>query len=76
MNNDQHYIPIENNPGLVRDPFSRAIINKDVNALNNAKLRKNALTEMHLKMEKTNSEVKELKTLVKDLINELRQLKD
>jgi hypothetical protein len=65
------YSKIEDNPHLVRDNFSRGIINTDTNAYNNYMQRKESKMKDKLELVSLKNEVTELKNLVKDLINKI-----
>ena len=65
------YSKIEDNPHLVRDNFSRGIINTDTNAYNNYMQRKELKMKDKLELVSLKNEVTELKNLVKDLINKI-----
>ena len=65
---ENRYIQVENNPNLVRDRESGAILNSDVSEIKRQKeiKRKNLLKEQELVELK--EEVSELKDLVKQLV--------
>jgi hypothetical protein len=67
----ESYSKIEDNPHLVRDNFSRGIINTDTNAYNNYMQRKESKMKDKLELVSLKNEVTELKNLVKDLINKI-----
>ena len=75
MNNidDSNLIPVEGHNNLFRDRNTGAIINKDNSAyLNYIKLREMKQKEKN-EIENLKSEIDEIKSLLKELINESRQ---
>ena len=65
------YSLVENNPNLVRDNYSKAIINTDVEAYNDYMERKKKLQKKENEVNDLKKEVGELKDLVKTLIDKL-----
>ena len=67
----EQYSQVEDNPHLVRDNFSRGIINTDTNAYNNYMLKKEHKLKQTDEFNSLKNDVHELKGLVKDLINKI-----
>jgi|TARA_Y100000992_G_scaffold256000_1_gene189337 uncharacterized coiled-coil DUF342 family protein len=65
------YQKIEDNPNLIRDSYSKAIINTDVEAYEKYLLLKSKLKSDKKEIDSLKNEVSELKDLVKDLINKI-----
>ena len=65
------YQKIEDNPNLIRDSYSKAIINTDVEAYEKYLLLKSKLKNDKKEIDSLKNEVSELKDLVKDLINKI-----
>ncbi len=68
---DVIYQQIEDNPNLIRDSYSKAIINTDVEAYEKYLLLKSKLKNDKKEIDSLKNEVSELKDLVKDLINKI-----
>lgn len=64
-------IKVEGHNNLVRDPYSKAIINTDTTAYQAALLRKRKNLEKEQEMVELKSEVKELKGMVQLLLEKL-----
>ncbi len=65
------YQKIEDNPNLIRDSYSKAIINTDVEAYKKYLMLKKRLHKDKTEMDNLKNEVSELKDLVKNLINKI-----
>jgi len=63
-------LPVKDNPGLAMDIQTGAVINRDSNAIDNARTRKQKRLEEKKKRQDLESEVQELKALVKQLIED------
>ena len=68
---DVIYQQIEDNPNLIRDSYSKAIINTDVEAYEKYIMLKSKLKNDKNEIDSLKNEVSELKNLVKDLINKI-----
>jgi hypothetical protein len=55
------FVPISNNPNLIRDTKSHAIVNRDKNALSRAKAQKETVVKLRKKTENLETEVKTLR---------------
>jgi hypothetical protein len=62
---------VEDNPNLIRDNYSKAIINTDTEAYEAYIKRKNIILEKDKETADLKQEVAELKDLVKELINKI-----
>lgn len=62
------FVPVENSPGLCRDPHSKAIVNTDAKALEVAKRAK-------LERLKKNSEIETLRSDLNTMQREMTELK-
>jgi hypothetical protein len=68
---DVIYQQIEDNPNLIRDSYSKAIINTDVEEYEKYLMLKKRLQKDKTEIDSLKNEVIELKGLVKDLINKI-----
>ena len=67
-------IKVKDNKGLVRDPYSKAIINVDNNALLEHRRKKQFVvqqTENSKRIDKIETEIIEIKNLLKNLVDKL-----
>jgi hypothetical protein len=68
MIEDPHYIPVEGNPGLVRDSATGAIINIDKSKANKARKAREAILKEKEEIQELKSDVAEIKSLLKQLL--------
>lgn len=66
------HLKIENAPGWVKNPTNKAILNSDISALQEYKIKK----QKNLKINNIESEVDEIKSQVIDLKNDVQEIKD
>lgn len=70
MSEDVYY-QVKDNPKLLRNKHSKAIINTDVEAYEKYLIKKERLKKDKKEIENLRTEVSELKDLVKNLINKI-----
>ena len=70
----EHYIPVEDHPDLVRDTTSHAIINRNVDAYEQAKKRAAAAQAQRDEIRDTNREINHLKSEMHEIKNLLKEL--
>jgi hypothetical protein len=68
MIEDPNYIPVEGNPGLVRDSATGAIINIDKSKANKARKAREAILKEKEEIQELKSDVAEIKSLLKQLL--------
>jgi hypothetical protein len=65
-------LKIENTPGWVKNPTNKAILNSDITALQEYKLKK----QKNIKINTIESEVDDIKSQIKDLNHDIKEIKD
>ena len=70
----ESYIPVEGHPDLVRDSNSQAIINRNVNAYEQAKRRAAAAQRQRDEIRDTNREINHLKSEMHEIKHLLKEL--
>jgi hypothetical protein len=68
MINDPNYIPVEGNPGLVRDATTGAIINIDKSKAAKARKAREQVLKEKQEIQELKSDVAEIKSLLKQLL--------
>jgi hypothetical protein len=66
------YVKVEGHPDLVKDTRSGALLNTDVNALEAYKKRKQTLQQTEARLDRLESDVGEIKDLLKELIGKFK----
>lgn len=66
------YVKVEGHPDLVKDTRSGALLNTDGNALQAYKKRKQTLQQTENRLDKLESDVGEIKDLLKELIGKFK----
>lgn len=67
----EEYSPVENEPNLVRDNYSKAIINTDITGYEEYMERKKKFLKKEDEIKDLKNEMGELKNLVKTLIDKI-----
>jgi hypothetical protein len=67
-----HQLKVKDHPGLIRDPYSKAIINTDLNALQEHRKKiqfENTVKENNQKINKMENDMAEIKAMLNMLIS-------
>lgn len=68
MIKDENYIPVEGNPGLVRDTATGAIINIDKSKASKARRARESILQEKEEIKELKNDVAEIKSLLKQLL--------
>lgn len=68
MIKDENYIPVEGNPGLVRDTATGAIINIDKSKASKARRARESILREKEEIKELKNDVAEIKSLLKQLL--------
>jgi len=65
----KEYVKIEDNPNLVRDKESNAVLNTDLNALQKYKMKRNLDRQRDNEISELKKEMSEIKSLLYQMVN-------
>jgi len=65
----KQYLKIEDNPNLVRDKTSNAVLNTDMDALQKYKMKRNIERQRDSEISELKTEMSEIKSLLYQLVN-------
>jgi len=65
----KEYVKIEDNPNLVRDKESNAVLNTDLNALQKYKMKRNLDRQRDNEISELKKEISEIKSLLYQMVN-------